>query len=144
MISPSPAKYEVYQSASGTFVLIHPPSGTSATGERLDELFLELGAQIPAQSGPPPLKGPGWSRSVLAAIGVTALLPLLWVGAFQYTLARTLDDAHLGSVQDRQTTDAVLDVQSTALQIQRLKHDIETLQRLYLTCGTRPGTVDSE
>lgn len=124
--------FKAYRSGTGTFILIHPSSGTTATGDQLNELYVKLEEQLPEGALQRESDAPAWGRwpaPVFAALGVMALLPLLWIGAFQYTLRRTLDDGRLEAAAVQQAEPATETTETTTLRIKQLEKDIVNLQR---------------
>ncbi|MBX7077739.1 MAG: hypothetical protein K1X88_01045 [Nannocystaceae bacterium] len=84
--------FELSQSATGQFVLVHRDSDTVMVGDDLPALWQRMREQVgelPEAQRPAPVPTvPPSPRARLGVVAVLALLPFVWLGALHVSLGR--------------------------------------------------------
>jgi hypothetical protein len=117
----------LYRSETGTFVLVHVPSGTTLTGDDPAALYDELAAMdLTATATATGDATPRWARvGVIVGLLAVALLPFIWLSALHYTLGRMLDDRQVPAL----TTDLPDAAEDAAMmEIRALERRVDELE----------------
>ncbi|MCA9655677.1 MAG: hypothetical protein H6712_00210 [Myxococcales bacterium] len=127
----------VRRSDTGTFVLLHEPSGRVVVGEDLQATYERMEALLREHPSPPGVVGASPSRPAapsrwawLVGVALLALLPFLWLAVLHYTLGGMLDELRTSAAAQRTAPAEELEQLQTSL------HELEqTVERLQSELG---------
>lgn len=126
----APAVFQVSQSATGQFVVMHPASNTVMVGDDLAATYEQMRAAVAglgdaARAAPAPSPGArlGSSAAHWISLAALALLPFVWLGALHVSLGRLVAELRLDPpIADRELPGADL-----RARVERVERQIETL-----------------